>query len=173
MKNFKERWEITKNWQLLYPIFGTLVLLYSGFKLATLITPNSRIFQLVIGLLIFAFFLWITLRLFKLLEKRWIVSHRWKIIRIFIVFAITGSMSVMITRPLFNVLGFTSDTFTEIPGGKILYIFLRILFVFPIYKVLLVFFGWIFGEYNFFFNFALKMLKRIGFKNWVERLESK
>lgn len=164
MKKFKEHWEITKNWQLLYPIFGTIALLYTGFKLATLIIQDNRVFQLIIGLFIFTIILWITLRLFKLLEKRWIVSHRWKIIRIFIVFAITGSMSVMITRPLFNTLGFTSETFTEIPGGKILYVFLRILFVFPIYKVLLIFIGWLFGEYNFFFKFALKMLKRFGFK---------
>jgi len=36
------------------------------------------------------------------------------------------------------------------------------LIILPIYKVLLVFFGWVFGEFHFFWNFAKKMLRSMG-----------
>ena len=38
----------------------------------------------------------------------------------------------------------------------------RILLIFPIYQVLLVIFGWIFGQYTFFKAFATKMVSRLG-----------
>jgi hypothetical protein len=34
--------------------------------------------------------------------------------------------------------------------------------IFPIYQVLLVFFGFIFGQFKFFWNFEKKMLSRMG-----------
>ena len=32
MKKFKKKWEITKNWQLLFPLLGLAILGYSSFK---------------------------------------------------------------------------------------------------------------------------------------------
>ena len=34
MKNFKEKWEIQQNWQLIFPFFGLIGLIYSGFKIS-------------------------------------------------------------------------------------------------------------------------------------------
>ncbi|MEL0308655.1 MAG: DUF6787 family protein, partial [Flavobacteriaceae bacterium] len=39
---------------------------------------------------------------------------------------------------------------------------LRIILIFPLYQVLLVLFGWIFGQFKFFWAFEKKMLKRLG-----------
>lgn len=35
--------------------------------------------------------------------------------------------------------------------------------VFPVYQVLLVCYGWIFGQFQFFWQFEKNMLSRIGF----------
>jgi hypothetical protein len=38
---------------------------------------------------------------------------------------------------------------------------LRLLLIFPIYQILLVFVGFIFGQFSFFWNFEKKMLERL------------
>ncbi len=173
MSNFKQRWEITKNWQLLWPIAGLIGLGYSAFKLANLFPVENLYIVLSISLTLFYVLLKLTLKLFKFLEKRWKVDHRWQVIRIFIIFAITGSMSVIVTEPIFKGIGFVKSNFVELPLGTTLFYILKFLLILPFYKVLLVFFGWVFGEYKFFLNFALKMASRFGFKRLVEKFDSK
>ena len=34
MKKFKEKWEIQQNWQLIFPFFGLIGLIYSGYKIS-------------------------------------------------------------------------------------------------------------------------------------------
>ncbi|MGA0828911.1 MAG: DUF6787 family protein, partial [Flavobacteriaceae bacterium] len=41
---------------------------------------------------------------------------------------------------------------------------LRIGLIFPLYQLLLVFFGALFGQFRFFWNFEKKMLRRLGVK---------
>jgi len=99
----------------------------------------------------------------KKLKERWGISSNWQVAVIFIVFAVTGSTAAKLAGPLTDVVGVTKEI------GGFLYWTIRILIIFPIYQVLLVFFGWLFGEYTFFWNFEKKMLKRMGlgflFKN--------
>ena len=95
----------------------------------------------------------------KKLKQRWSITSNWQLTVIFIVFAITGSTSAKFAGPLTEAVGLTKE------GGWYVYWPVRILIIFPIYQVLLVFFGWLFGEYNFFWNFEKKMLRsmRLGF----------
>ena len=37
-----------------------------------------------------------------------------------------------------------------------------ILLIFPVYQILLVAFGWLFGQFKFFWNMEKKMLRRLG-----------
>ena len=90
------------------------------------------------------------------LKQRWGITSNWQVVIIFIVFGITGSTSVKIAKPVIEFLGITTDL------GGFIYWTLRILVVFPLYQVLLVFFGWIFGQFNFFWNMEKKMLTRMG-----------
>lgn len=173
MQRFKQRWEITQSWQLLYPILGVIGLIYSSLKIAKLIVADNLIYQILLTIIVFSVLLYLILKLFNFLEKRWKVTHRWKVIRIFLIFALTGSMSVIVTNPIFELVGFTKTIFTNIPAGSGIYYILKFILILPIYKVLLVFFGWIFGEYNFFLNFALRLAKRLGFKGIIQRFESK
>ncbi len=97
------------------------------------------------------------------LKARWGVTSNWQIAVIFIVFAITGSTSAKIAGPVTDMLGLTGD---NTPG----YIYwpIRILLIFPIYQVLLVAFGWLFGQYEFFWNFEKKMLRRLGLGRFLK-----
>ena len=92
----------------------------------------------------------------KKLKERWGVTTNWQLTVIFIVFAITGSTSAKFAAPITDFIGVTKEM-----GGWI-YWPVRILIIFPAYQVLLVFFGWLFGEFNFFWAFEKKMLRHSG-----------
>ncbi len=91
------------------------------------------------------------------LKKRWGIHSNFQLVMILIVFAVTGSSSAKLATPLTNYLGITAENFS----GWI-YWPARIVLIFPIYQVLLVFFGYIFGQFQFFWNFEKKMLSRMG-----------
>tara|TARA_R100000935_G_scaffold42923_1_gene65300 strand:- start:122744 stop:123046 length:303 start_codon:yes stop_codon:yes gene_type:complete len=95
----------------------------------------------------------------KKLKQRWNITSNWQLTVIFIVFALTGSTSAKFAGPLTEAIGLTKEV------GWYIYWPVRILIIFPIYQVLLVFFGWLFGEYTFFWNFEKKMLRsmKLGF----------
>jgi hypothetical protein len=90
------------------------------------------------------------------LKKRWGIKTNFQLTIIFIVFAITGSASAWLSKPFCLWLGITDDYlglwFTPV----------RLLLIFPIYQILLVAIGFIFGQFKFFWNFEKKMLKRLG-----------
>lgn len=97
------------------------------------------------------------------LKKRWGITSNWQIVIILFVFAITGSSSVYVAKPVLGFLELSREHFdSSFWFGGFSYYFLRILLIFPIYQVLLIFFGWACGQFNFFWNFEKKMLKRMG-----------
>lgn len=165
MKKFKEKWEIQKNWQLLFPFLGVLVLLYCCYRLASIFfdrTDSSQLTYLVLlSIVIYFVLLKVTLWLFKKLENKWVVTYKWEMIRIFIVFAFTGTSSVFVGKPIIKFLGITQDSLNPFVYW-FLYIFIGLVF----YQILLLFFGWLFGQFKFFWEFEKKMLSRFtGGKN--------
>ena len=90
------------------------------------------------------------------LKQRWGVKTNLQLTIIFIVFAITGSASAWLSKPFCLWLGITNEDlgywFTPV----------RLLLIFPIYQVLLVSIGFLFGQFKFFWDFEKKMLKRMG-----------
>lgn len=90
------------------------------------------------------------------LKARWQISSNWQLLVIFVVFAITGSTAAKFAGPVVEALGINKDV------GLWIYWPARILLIFPIYQVLLVLFGWLFGEFTFFWNFEKKMLRALG-----------
>ena len=99
----------------------------------------------------------------KKLKERWGISSNWQVVVIFIVFGITGSTSAKIAGPLVEFLGITQEN----TSGWI-YWPVRILLIFPVYQVLLIIFGWIFGQFQFFWAFEKKMLRRLGFAKFLD-----
>jgi hypothetical protein len=96
------------------------------------------------------------------LKERWGIHNNWQLLIIFWVFAITGSASVYVAKPFLNWIGMSRDAFPISWWSGWVYWSLRILLIFPFYQILLVLFGWIFGQFTFFWNFEKKMLHRLG-----------
>lgn len=165
MERIKNRWDITKNWHYLFPVLGVVLLLLTAYTLSRrtlhLIGYNNTVWEwpytlVTVGILYYLmlkFFLWC----FKKLSNKWIVDQRWEMIAIFIVFAITGSLAGKLAGPLTEFVGLGKESV----NGWI-YWSARILLIFPIYQIFLVFIGWLFGQFQFFWSFEKKMLKRMG-----------
>lgn len=96
------------------------------------------------------------------LKERWGIHSTFQLIIIFIVFAVTGSSSVYVAKPFLEWIGMNRGAFAETWWGGTVYWTLRILLIFPFYQILLVVFGWLFGQFKFFWNFEKKMLGRMG-----------
>lgn len=97
------------------------------------------------------------------LKARWNIEHNWQIVVILIVFAVTGSTASYIGKPILAFLNITPEAFSSFGYWTI-----RILLLFVVYQFLLVFFGWLFGQHKFFWNFEKKMLRRIGLKRFLD-----
>ena len=95
------------------------------------------------------------------LKERWGIKSNWQIFIILFVFSITGSSSLFIAKPIIKMLGITKDNL-NITVYWILYVLISFIF----YQIMLVFFGWIFGQFKFFWNMEKKMLSRLGFKRF-------
>ncbi|PKG44266.1 DUF6787 family protein [Psychroflexus sp. MES1-P1E] len=96
------------------------------------------------------------------LKERWSIQSNIQLVIVFIVFAITGSLSAYLAKPILNFFELTRTSFPEHFFGGFGYYSLRILIIFPIYQVLLVAIGTLFGQNKFFWNFEKKMLTRLG-----------
>jgi hypothetical protein len=91
------------------------------------------------------------------LKQRWGVKNNWSIIAILLVFSINGSFATLVAKPITAFLGLSLET-----TSAWIYWPLRILLIFPIYQATLPIFGWLFGQFKFFWDFEKKILSRIG-----------
>ncbi len=94
--------------------------------------------------------------LMKKLKERWNVTSNKQVGVILLVFAITGFSSLQLAKPFLMLFGIT-DAFQP----HWLYRVMRLVLIFPIYQVLLVFIGALFGQFSFFWKFEKKMLERL------------
>ena len=107
----------------------------------------------------------------KKLKEKWGISTPFQMIIVFVVFGVTGSVAAKISGPIVSLL-----PIDNLPG--LIYWPLRLLIIFPVYQVLLIWFGFMFGAivsvltfkkdkfiFNFFFNLSLKMSKKM--MNWL------
>ncbi len=100
-------------------------------------------------------------------KQRWNITSNWQVFVIILVFAVTGSSAAMLSKPILHGLGITKET-----HDIALYLLLYILIIFPVYQILLVAFGFIFGQFTFFWEFEKKMLRslRLGFiADWFDK----
>ena len=86
---------------------------------------------------------------FKRLKEKWGITSNLQLIIIFIVFGITGSLSIKLGRPFLNYINLNPEAFESFYFGRIMY---------------WVVFGALFFQFNFFWNFEKKILKKIGLK---------
>ena len=90
-------------------------------------------------------------KIFKIFK----VNDFFRLFIIFTVFGITGTLSVVLGKYLFMF--FLLDKIEN----NFLYWTIRILIIFPLYQVLLIIVGTIFGEFKYFWSIEKKILKRL------------
>lgn len=72
---------------------------------------------------------------------------------ILIVFACTGFTVMFLKRPILTLLGGEGGNTTL---GTVLYY----IFILPLYNVILLFYGFVFGQFNFFWQFEKRFMER-------------
>lgn len=90
------------------------------------------------------------------LKQRWNITSNFQFFIILLVFALTGSTSAYIAKPILTFIGITKESVS-----LWLYYPLYIIIILPIYKVLLLLIGTLAGQHTFFWNFIKKMLDRM------------
>lgn len=93
--------------------------------------------------------------MFEKLKKRWNIQSNFQLVLILIVFSITGSASAWVSKPFVEWLGLNDE---DMPGWA--FTILRLILIFPIYNVLLIIIGTIFGQFRFLWAFEKKMFSR-------------
>ena len=83
-------------------------------------------------------------------KERWNIKSNWQVFVILVVFAVTGSSAAYLSKPVLALFGIVKE---EVSPW--IYYPLYIILIFPIYQVLLVSFGFIFGQFTFFWAFGL------------------
>jgi Na+-driven multidrug efflux pump len=94
------------------------------------------------------------------LKHKWQLKNVWQVVIILVVFACTGFTVLFIKRPLLRFLAGSQ-------GDTVLASVLYYLLILPVYNVLLLAYGFLFGQFRFFWEFEKRFMKRIlsNFKN--------
>lgn len=92
--------------------------------------------------------------LLQKLQAKWGLKTLFQTIMVLIVFAFTGSTVLFIKPYLFDLIGF--DKFDGTLG-----ILIYIVMIFPLYQMLILVYGFIFGQFAFFWAWEKKMMGRI------------
>ena len=94
-------------------------------------------------------------RIWKKLKERWGIKSNFQVLLILIVFAVTGSLSLYVSRFIFDILGIGDNTTMWVKAP------VYILTVFPAYQILLIIVGTLLGQGKFFINFQKKVFERM------------
>ena len=74
---------------------------------------------------------------------------------VFIVFGISGSLSVVISGPFLDLIGLNNFE------NSITKLIIRLLIIFPLYQLILIFIGTVFGQFKYFWEFEKRFWNRL------------
>ncbi len=89
------------------------------------------------------------------LKKRWGVESPWQVIVILLVFALTGTSVLYVKKPFYILFGITPQSAWWVKMLGVLFI------VLPLYQILLLGFGFLLGQFRFFWEFEKRTFGRI------------
>lgn len=93
------------------------------------------------------------------LQAKWKLNSLLQVVLVLIVFALTGFTILFIKKPIFDFLGVSMER-----GGfwkTVLYLLL----VLPLYQIILLMWGFVFGQFSFFWEKEKQFLRRIAGKS--------
>ena len=88
-------------------------------------------------------------------QKIFKTNSTYQLVVVFLVFAISGSLSVFVSEPVLNLLNYK-----EFISSNIFQIIIRVLIIFPIYQIILLAVATVFGEFKYFWNFEKRFWKK-------------
>ena len=92
------------------------------------------------------------------MQEKWELKSFWQVIVVLVVFALTGSTVLFIKGPILDL----------ISGGaerEWWMTLIYILLILPIYNIILLCYGFLLGQFTFFWKYEQKMLRRFGVKS--------
>ncbi len=108
-------------------------------------------------------------RLKNYFEEKWEIRGWFQIFIILLVFALTGSLSIKVSKPVIEFFGIKKELMHPAVFWP-----LRIIIVFPVYQLLLITIGTLLGQFKFFWKMEKKMFGRfIPNKSKIETSRSK
>lgn len=91
------------------------------------------------------------------LQTKWKLESLFQVVMVLVVFACTGFTILLIKNPILNFFG------VERGGGQgFLNTVLYLLLVLPLYQIFLLIYGFIFGQFKFFWEKEKQIFRRIG-----------
>ena len=94
------------------------------------------------------------------LKNRWKLESAWQVFVVLLAFACTGFTILFIKKPLLHLLAGQH-------GDSTLASVLYYIFILPLYNVILLGYGFIFGQFRFFWEFEKRFMER--FFSWFKR----
>lgn len=88
------------------------------------------------------------------LQTKWKLDSLLQVVLVLVVFACTGFTILFIKNPILDFFGVEKGGF----GNTFLYLLL----VLPLYQIFLLIYGFIFGQFNFFWEKEKQIFRRIG-----------
>jgi len=88
------------------------------------------------------------------LQAKWKLESIFQVVMILIVFACTGFTILFIKNPILDFFG--------VEKGGVINTLLYLLLVLPLYQIFLLVYGFIFGQFRFFWEKEKQILRRIG-----------
>ncbi|WP_299577700.1 DUF6787 family protein [uncultured Sunxiuqinia sp.] len=96
--------------------------------------------------------------MFKRLKEKWEVESNIQLALIFLVFSISGSGALVIRKLVFHLVDYSPEWPFWLTAVT------YVLTIVPAYQIMLIFFGTLFGQFDFFWKFEKKLLRRFGIK---------
>lgn len=90
------------------------------------------------------------------LKDRWQLKSGLQVLLVLLTFSCTGFSVLFLKKPLYDLVGITEATPLWLRAG------FYSLAILPVYQLLLLAWGFVFGQFRFFWNFEKRMFDRIG-----------
>jgi len=91
------------------------------------------------------------------MQAKWELKSLWQVVLVLVVFSCTGFTVLFIKGPILDLISGGSEREWWM---TVIYILL----ILPIYNIILLIYGFIFGQFAFFWKYEQKMLRRFGIK---------
>lgn len=89
------------------------------------------------------------------LQDKWQLQSLWQVVLVLTAFALTGTTVLWIKKPLFDLLGIS------IEKGGFWKTVLYLIFVLPLYQLILLAWGFLLGQFSFFWEKEKQFFRRV------------